>query len=380
MSQSNLSLIQRASLISALANGTLAIIKIVFGLIGFSSALVSDGVHSLSDVIVDGLVVISARIGQTAPDHDHPYGHRRIETFGTIIISLIIITVGLSILIENILRILHNTPSPRPLGVVFAVALISVIANEWLYRYMLKKGQEINSRLLQSNAWHNRSDAFTSFIVIISAGFAWFGWHQVDAIAAIIIATFVIKMGVKYSWQAMRELVDTGADPKLLQKLEDAIKTTPGVIALHQLRTRMHAESMLLDGHVQVDAKLSVSEGHYIGTAVYQRIREVTPNLLDATIHIDTEDDDHTYDQAIKPLVNRKQIVEHMETWNGALPGLKQLKNLTLHYLAKHIEVEILLPLSLLNHCTNEQLDLQYKTCLNELTGIKSVSINFFRD
>jgi cation diffusion facilitator family transporter len=376
----SLKVINRASLISALTNGALAILKIVFGIIGFSYALLTDGIHSLSDVVVDGLVVISARIGQSAPDSDHPYGHRRIETIGTIVISLIILAVGLTILVENILRLIHHTAAHRPLPVVFAVALISVIANEWLYRYMLKKSREINSQLLQSNAWHNRSDAFTSIIVIISAVFAWFGWHQVDAIAAIVISAFIIKMGAQYAWRSLKELVDTGVDPELVQKLEQAITATPGVVSLHQLRTRMHADAMLLDGHVQVDPRLSVSEGHYIGTAVYQRIREVAPNLLDATIHIDVEDDDEVYEQSIQLPENRQQILGYMETLKDTLPGFNQLKNLTLHYLSKKIEVEILLPLSLLNHCSYDDLVLQYNACLCELSGIKSVSINFFRD
>lgn len=377
-----LKVINKASLISAITNAILSVLKILFGIMGFSYALLTDGIHSLSDVVIDGLVMVSARMGQAAPDMDHPYGHRRIETIGTVIVSLVILGVGLSILIENILRLMHHAAAQHPLPIVFVVALISVVANEWLCRYMLKKSREINSKLLQSSAWHNRSDAMTSVVVLISAIFSWLGWHQVDSIAAILISLFIIKMGAQYAWKSLKELVDTGVDPELVQKLELAITETQGVVALHQLRTRLHAGEILLDGHVQVSPRISVSEGHHIGVSAYQNIKKVAPNLLDATLHIDVEDDDEDYGNisGIYQALDRDLILQHIKTSTQKLPGIQQMKTLTLHYLSNKVEVEILLPLSLLNTDPYNKILAQYRACLYELPDIKSVAINFFRD
>jgi cation diffusion facilitator family transporter len=377
-----LSVINKASLLSAITNTILSILKISVGMLGFSYALLTDGIHSLSDVIIDGLVVVSARMGQAAPDTDHPYGHRRIETIGTVVVSLVILAVGLSILIENALRIVQHTASQQPATAVFVVAVISVIANEGLYRYMLKKGKEIRSKLLESSAWHNRSDAITSVVVLVSAGFSWFGWHQVDSIAAILISLFIIKMGSQYTWKSLKELIDTGVDPKLIGQLEKAICETPGVVSLHQLRTRLHAGDILLDGHVQVSPMLSVSEGHYIGVSVYQNIKKIAPHLLDATIHIDVEDDDEDYDEITKIYqpTTRESILNHMKLNESKLPGFSQLKTLTLHYLSKKVSIDLLLPLSLLDSGQYDSLLMQYRACLCELPDIKSVAINFFRD
>ena len=304
----SLQVINRCSLVSAITNAVLAALKIIFGILGFSFALLTDGIHSLSDVLIDGLVAFSAKLGHQPPDAEHPYGHRRIETLGTILVSLIILAVGLGILVENGLRLLHGTLAQKPHIIVFVVAIVSVITNETLYRYMHKKACQIKSDLLRSSAWHNRSDALTSIIVLISAAFSWFGWKQVDAIAAILISLFIIKLGAQYAWNSLRELVDSGVSNDELQTIEGAMAETPGVLSVHQLRTRLHSGKILLDAHVQVAPTISVSEGHYVGVMVHQSIRKILPNILDATIHIDVEDDDDNhYDSP--PLLSRSDIL-----------------------------------------------------------------------
>ena len=377
-----LNIINRASLVSALTNLALSILKIVFGILGFSYALVTDGIHSISDILIDGLVVISARVARNAPNKILPYGYRRIETIGTIIISLIILAVGASILWDGIDHLLHHTVTQSPTLSVFVVAAISALANEWLYRYTLKKSNDINSAILKANAWHNRSDAMTSLLVLVGAFFAHLGWNQVDTIAAIIISLFIIKMGARYTWDNIRELVDSSADPELVDQLHQAIMAIDGVVSLHQLRTRKHADKILLDGHVQVSPRISVSEGHFIGTVVYAKIKELVPNLLDATIHIDAENDDYIYKnlQAVTRTSNREQIKHQLKQHSPALPGIDGLQDLTLHYLANKVEVELLLPLSVLDTLSKSEVHSLYEGCLNQLIDIESVAINFFRD
>lgn len=377
-----LKVINEASLVSALINLGLSILKIVFGILGFSYALVTDGIHSISDILIDGLVVISARVARTAPNKILPYGYRRIETIGTIVISLIIMAVGVSILWDGSLRLIHHTATESPTLAVFIVAAISVVANEWLYRYTLKKSAEINSTILEANAWHNRSDALTSLLVLGGAFFAYLGWHQVDTIAALIISLFIIKMGISYTWENIRELVDSSADPELVEQLQKAILAIDGVVSLHQLRTRKHADKILLDGHVQVSPRISVSEGHFVGTVVYAKIKELVPNLLDATIHIDAENDDYIYKnlQAVTKTSNREKINQLLQNHSPKLPGIDQITQMTLHYLANRVEIVLLLPLSVLDQHQKSDLYTLYEGCLNQLTDIKSVTINFFRD
>lgn len=383
MSQNNdntLHITNKTSLISALTNAALALLKIFIGIVGYSYALVTDGIHSLSDLITDGLVVISARFGQKAADDDHPYGHRRIETFGTIIISLVIIAVGLGVVLQNIVRLVHHLIIPKPTMAVFAVAAISIIANEALYQYMIRQSRKIGSQLLASNAWHNRSDALTSAIVLISAGLSWFGLHYVDAIAAIIIAFFITRMGCKMIWQCVKELVDTAVSPELLEQIQNTISNVPGVVSLHQIRTRLHSGKILLDGHIQVNPYLSVSEGHYLCESVYRAIKEKIPEVVDATIHIDVEDDNETYTLAHPPLTSRETIKRRLMECGDELIGNKQIKSLQLHYLNHKIEVELLLPISLLEKMSENDILLCYRTCLGTIPDIELVTINYFRD
>ena len=203
---------KKTSLINASVNSLLALFKIMIGYWGHSSALVADGIHSFSDLISDGLVLIAAKAGIKDPDQDHPYGHQRIETLAAIVIAIIFMSAGVLIAYDAIQHIINNTALETPSIAVIIVATVSTLANEWLFRYTLKKGQSIQSNLLITNAWHNRSDAYVSIIVLISVLVTWLGLHYFDAIGAAIIALLIAKMGGKMIWNSINELIDAGVD------------------------------------------------------------------------------------------------------------------------------------------------------------------------
>ncbi|MCH9770209.1 MAG: cation diffusion facilitator family transporter [Gammaproteobacteria bacterium] len=272
---------KKVTLISGTINSLLAIFKIAIGFIGHSHALIADGLHSLSDLISDGLVFIAAKAGSRRPDKEHPYGHRRIETIAAIVIAIILLAAGGGIIFDAIRHLMQHEYLHKPDIWVLVVAGASIIANEYLYRYNLKVGKKIHSNLLISNAWHNRSDALTSFIVLISAIGAILGWRFLDAIGAIVIAVLIIRIAVKIIWDSSNELIDRAVDEKTLQDFTQTIKSCAGVISLHQLRTRLHGGHIFVDLHIQVEGHISVSEGHFIGQQVHIKLMHKFPKIAE---------------------------------------------------------------------------------------------------
>ena len=332
---------RRVSIISAIINFILAICKILIGYVGYSQALITDGIHSLSDVISDGLVVFAAKASIQAPDDEHPYGHHRIETIAVIIIALILLVVGLSFLYPALNHLVNKSSFTQPSLLVLVMAVVSVFANEILFRYCLREGQRIQSALLISNAWHNRSDALISLIVIASMIGGYMGWPFLDAVGAAIISLIIIYVAIKMLWKSGNELIDAATDPETIQTIQENIEQTPGVVAVHNLRTRHHGHRIFVDVHVQVAPLISVSEGHYIADSAEQRIRQAVPAIQDVAIHIDPEDD------SVAPNVlhhaNRQQIEQEVQQALQDIDTSITIHQITLHYLEGQLSAELLL-------------------------------------
>ena len=332
---------RRVSIISGAVNLLLAIGKIIIGYAGYSQALITDGIHSLSDVISDGLVVFAAKASIQAPDEEHPYGHHRIETIAVIVIALVLLVVGISFLYPAITQLIHGTRFTQPSKFVLIMAVISALTNELLFHFCLRQGQKIQSSLLISNAWHNRSDALISLIVITSMIGGYIGWPFLDAVGAAIISSIIIYVAIKMLWKSGNELIDAATDPETIQTIQENIEQTPGVIAVHNLRTRHHGHRIFVDVHVQVAPLISVSEGHYIADTAEQRIRQVVPAIQDVAIHIDPEDD------SVAPNVlhhaNRQQIEQEVQQTLQDIDASITIHQITLHYLEGELSAELLL-------------------------------------
>lgn len=335
--------ITRVTLVNSATNTLLALFKIAVGVIGHSQALVADGIHSFSDLVSDAFVYFAARLGHREADHDHPYGHRRIETLGAVVIALLLVLVGAWLVYDNLHRVVTVTPTLADNGWVALVAFVSVLANEGLYRYTLKIGNKINSNLLRNNAWHNRSDAMVSLIVLASLVGRYFHWHYLDTVAALIIAALILKMGVKMLRSGIAELIDTGVDEAILEKIKQAIFSVPGVMDIHMLRTRSLGGNVFVDVHIIVNPKISVSEGHHISDEVHQALKSNIKYVTDVTVHIDPEDDEKYMPSLGLP--NRQQLLSSLKMAWQALPGYGEIKNVELHYLDGQLEIDVMLPI-----------------------------------
>jgi cation diffusion facilitator family transporter len=366
---------RKVTLVAAVINLLLAVLKIVFGLIGRSHALLADGVHSLSDLLTDAMVIVAAKAASGAPDQDHPYGHGRIETAVTVLLAAFLIAIGAGIIWDAILHLISGK-FQAPSGVlIIGVAVFSIVCKEALYHYTMRAAKRVNSSLLKANAWHHRSDALSTLIVIIGVIGTLLGLHYCDAIAAIIVALLIIKMAISMAWVAARELVDTGIDAKLEASLLDLIVKTPGVKAVHQFRSRLIAGDIFLDVHVQVNAKITVSEGHFIAEQVEKRLHSAHADLRDITIHIDPENDEMEKPSADLP--PRQEIEQTLKTRCADLPGFSGRARLRLHYLNGKVDIEIGLPVTVLDQAPAATLLKQYQDAITPLDVVRHVSVIF---
>lgn len=364
------------TIVNATVNTLLALLKIIIGYFGYSQALIADGLHSFSDLITDGLVFIAARMGAQSPDKEHPYGHRRIETIGAIIISLVLVGVAVGIAYDTIEHLVIGLHFKKPEWSVIVVAIVSVIANEGLFRYTYRQGNKIQSDLLRTNAWHNRSDALVSLVVLVSVIGTMLGVSYLDSIGALLIAALILKMGIKMIWGNIQELIDTAVDEKTLEQITDSIKATPGIVALHQLRTRSHGGNILVDVHVQVSPDISVSEGHYIGEQVHLMLINNYERIADVTVHIDPEDDENSMPSIDLP--DRATISPQLtQCWKN-LPGFNAIKRTLYHYLNGKLDVEVYLPLDILQQGVDKtSLTKQYQDSARDIKDIGKITLLF---
>ncbi len=322
----------------------LGILKILVGFFAHSQALIADGIHSLSDLATDALVVWAAKHASRKPDQQHPYGHQRIETVATIVLGLILAGVALGIAYDSAQRIIEGAEFLIPGAWALVVAGLSVVMKEAIYQYTMRAANELDSELLRSNAWHSRSDALSSIVVIIGVAGAMAGMTYLDAVAAIVVALMIIAVGWKMIWGGVQELIDRGLDPERVKHMVSVLRNVQGVRDVHDFRTRRMGADVYVDGHVLVDPKLSVSEGHRIGEAVRQRLRREFPKVADFIVHIDAEDDE-SYERSDRLPLRHEFVARLRELWRD-IPEAKDIDNITLHYLNGRITVELRLPLS----------------------------------
>jgi cation diffusion facilitator family transporter len=280
---------RRVTLVGAGINLALAAVKVVFGVIGQSQALVADGVHSLSDLISDAFVLVASRFGSQGPDLEHPYGHGRFETLATVAIGLLLLGVAAGFIYDAATRLLEPERLLVPGWLALSAAVVSVAAKEALYRCTAAVGRRVRSRLIEANAWHHRSDALSSVVVIVGvigamAGLAWF-----DAVAAIVVAAMVGLVGWRFVWNGLKELVDTGIDRSEQDPLREVIDSVGGVRSHHRLRTRRLGNEVLMDLHIVVDPDITALEAHRAGERIRDLLLQHVQDASEVLIHVDVE-------------------------------------------------------------------------------------------
>jgi cation diffusion facilitator family transporter len=367
---------RRVTLVSVVWNLILTVAQIIIGFVGHSQALVADGLHTLSDLITDFMVLFALKHGKKAADEEHPYGHARIETAVTMILGIILVAVGAGIAISAGMRLSSAQTFVIPSAMTLWIAVITLGAKEGLYRYTMVTADRFDSNMLRANAWHHRSDALSSLIVAAGIGGSLLGFGYLDSVAALIVALMVVKVGGELAWQSLRELVDTGLAAEDLESIRQVILSISGVKALHLLRTRRVGEQALADVHIIVDDRLSVSEGHQISEMVRARlIKEIAP-LADVMVHIDTEEDVNVPSSAGLPL--RDELQKRLNDYFRDIPEARLIEHMTLHYLNGRIDIELLLSQDAVSHSTSaRQLALQFAAAVRNDRDIGNVDVHF---
>lgn len=327
---------KRITLLGALINALLGIIKIVGGYIYSSHALTADGIHSFSDLLTDIMVLLASKYGSQDADDAHPYGHQRIETAATLLLALLLILAGAGIGWDAVAELIKDQQI-KPEWWALPIALASITANEILFHYTRYVGLCIQSALITANAWHHRSDAASSIVVALGLLGSLLGFIYFDALAAIIVSLMIVKMGVTYGWDSVKELIDTGVEPILLQEIEQHIQSVEGVKKIHQLRSRLMGGDIFIDVHVLVSTNISVSEGHYIAQKVHRHLLSQLPRVKDVTVHVDPEDDEITCPSYHLP--SRKQLENQLlQPWQQLFPAISHW---ILHYLDGQLIIDL---------------------------------------
>ena len=367
--------VRKVTLIGSALDFSLGTAKIVIGWMANSQALVADGVHSLSDLLTDFMVLYAAKHSHKEADSEHPYGHGRIETLTTASLGLVLVAIAFGIGYHSIQRLNDNEAVMEFGMLAFSIALISVLTKEWIYRYTMSAARRLRSDMLMANAWHSRSDAFSSMVVLVGIMGVALGHAYLDAIAAVIVAAMVAKIGIDLLRSSTQELIDSALEPEKVALLRQQIVAVDGVRSIHMLRTRKSAGNILVDVHIQVDPRLSVSEGHRIGDVVRQSLLNQAGGITDVTIHIDPENDETIDHCGQLPL--REHVIQALKQQWADLPAAA-IENVTLHYLSGGIDVELDLPIEILPNVLDakKQAD-TLKQAVATLIYIREIQVRF---
>ncbi|KHD07894.1 cation transporter [Candidatus Thiomargarita nelsonii] len=345
--------IRNVTLIGVVGNILLTIVKLIFGIIGQSQALIADGLHSLSDLISDGMILIAAKYSTQDADADHPYGHARFETLATVAVGVLLFLVAAGMLIDATRRLFDPTLLWQPTAVSLAVALLSILIKEALYQYTSHVAKQVRSPMLQANAWHHRSDAISSIIVLLGVAGSMAGLSGLDALAAIGVSLMIAHIAWSLGRDGIKDLVDTGLDKNQLIEIKNIIKSVDGVQMLHDLRTRKMGANALVDVHILVDPRLSVSEGHQIGEMVRSRLTNKIEEIAEVLVHIDPENDEKSQSNLNLPL--RQEVIARLQQCWQCLEATHAIEQITLHYLSGKLTVELYLPLKIVENIEQAQ-------------------------
>ncbi|ROT18189.1 MULTISPECIES: cation diffusion facilitator family transporter [Bacteroidales] len=285
--------IYKVTLIGTVVNALLIVLKLVAGIIGRSSAMVADAVHSLSDFVTDAIVLIFVRIAGLPSDKGHDYGHGKYETLATLIIGCILAMAGIGLLIsgiEQVVRSFNGEHLPRPRMVALIVAVLSIASKEWLYRYTVKVGRATESQAVIANAWHHRSDAISSAGTLVGiAGAMFLGeqWRILDPLAAVMVSMFIIKSGYDIIRPSVGELLEASLPDSQEREIRTLVMSIDGIKNVHNLRTRRIGCTIAADMHVKMDGGMSLSEAHALASRAERAIKSQFGENSIVTIHME---------------------------------------------------------------------------------------------
>lgn len=256
-----------------IGNSILSIIKVFCGIAGTSSAMIADGIHSLSDVFTTVGVIIGLKLSSKKADKGHPYGHERIESITALFLSVVLFLVAVGIGYSGIVNIITKQYA-EPGILAVAAAVISIISKEAMYQYTIIYAKKINSTSLKADAWHHRSDSLSSIGALIGIVGARMGYLILDSIAAIVICIIIVKVSYDICRQSIDQLIDAAVSDDKINDITEKILATEGVIRIDNLRTRQYASKLYVDVDISIDSSITVEEGHSIAMNVHERVEE----------------------------------------------------------------------------------------------------------
>ncbi|MEB0048513.1 MULTISPECIES: cation diffusion facilitator family transporter [unclassified Pseudomonas] len=276
----------RCTWVSVGVNLALSCTQIVVGILSKSQGLIADGIHSLSDLIADFVVLFAGHKSKEEADEGHPYGHLRFETAASMVLGLLLLVVGIGMIGSAVLKLQAPESIPTVHGIALWVAAGALVTKELLFRFMLAVAKKVKSSLLVANAWHARSDAASSLVVGIGIIGNLAGYPILDPIAALVVGGMISKMGWSFSWNALHDLMDRAADEEEVATIRNTLIETPGIKGVHDVRTRKMGDMIVVDAHIEVDASISVEEGHAIAVAARQNVMQ-RHRVLNLMTHVD---------------------------------------------------------------------------------------------
>jgi cation diffusion facilitator family transporter len=276
----------RSTWVSVGVNLFLTLAQVIAGIFSQSQGLVADGIHSLSDLVADFVVLFASHHSRKGADEEHPYGHQRFETAASLALGVLLAAVGVGMLWSAVRKLEDPASVQRVHIVALWVAIGALIAKELLFRYMLAVARRVKSSMLVANAWHARSDAASSLVVGVGIVGNLAGYPILDPIAALIVGLLVLKMGWQFGWDALHDLMDRSANEHEVDAIRQTLLATPGVIGVHDLRTRKMGDMIVADVHIEVDAAISVEAGHDIAVAARQHVL-ARHRVLNVMTHVD---------------------------------------------------------------------------------------------
>lgn len=285
--------ITRVTLLGSVVNLVLSVGKVLAGVFGHSAAMIADGIHSISDLASDIVVLVFVRISSKGEDRDHEYGHGKFETLATLIMSLILIVVAAQLMasgIRTIAGVLSGEAIPSPKYIALVAAVVSIVSKEWLYRYTVKAGNELDSPVVVANAWHHRSDALSSvgsLVGIAGAMFLGSKWTMLDPLASCCISIAIFVVAVKMAVPSLKELLDVSLPQDMEQKIIAVSSAVPGVMNVHGLKTRRNGPSIIMEAHIVVEPSITVVQAHNIATAVEDALKHSFGNETQISLHIE---------------------------------------------------------------------------------------------
>ena len=289
--------IQKITLWGAFCNIALTIVKFVAGILGGSTAMLADAVHSASDLVTDIIVIVFTRISGKGKDKGHDYGHGKFETLATVVVSLMLLVVGAEMIkssYQQIRSAVEGNPLPAPEMIALWAAVISIISKEFLYQWTVKVGKRLSSPVVIANAWHHRTDALSSVgsLIGIAGAIALGGeWTILDPLVGAVISIVIIVMAVKMSIPALAELTEASLPEKTEQKMLEIIRSVEGVRGVHELKTRLCGHYCIADFHIVVDPETTILESHETTVVIERKLREEFGEETQINIHVEPSDD-----------------------------------------------------------------------------------------